>query len=478
MKRFLIPVVALALFLVGSTYSAQVTNVELSHLNNGYVAKIKVTDGPVRFQHQVEEPKNGKPHRVIVDVLSATHDLGGQSFANLPTCPIQQIRTSQFAVTPEKIVRVVFDMADAPLYSVSDNEPGYVKVIFTDRNVEPFISWSSAKGMAQPDAPTVTATPRVAEASTTATSADDYNQKAQSDKMASLSAAETVPVPATPAPKQTTRKPAYVAKKEAQSRTASQVTATPEKTETQPVAKAQPKPAEPKSQADKPAVVVAPKKAETVQPKADTQVTPQKPKAMPAKDPVKGAANPEATVAKKAAEDKKTASVTPKQQPTKAVAKSDVAKPAETKTVPQKKVEVAKKDPEPTKKTSRFRRSPTRPSKLKGTMVAEFPKRLVIKYKARNHRDPFATLIDDTKTNDSPVERRIPNVEGLRLVGIIEADGGTNQALFEDNTGYSYILKSGDKVKKGYVLRVEADRVYFQIFEYGWSRTVALEIEE
>jgi hypothetical protein len=111
-------------------------------------------------------------------------------------------------------------------------------------------------------------------------------------------------------------------------------------------------------------------------------------------------------------------------------------------------------------------------------MVAEFPKRLVIKYKARNHRDPFATLIDDTKTYDNPIEQRVPNVEGLRLVGIIEAQGGANQALFEDNTGYSYILKSGDKVKKGYVLRVETDRVYFQIFEYGWSRTVALEIEE
>ena len=61
-------------------------------------------------------------------------------------------------------------------------------------------------------------------------------------------------------------------------------------------------------------------------------------------------------------------------------------------------------------------------------------------------------------------------------VGIIEA-GSSNRALFEDKDGYGYILKSGDKVKNGYVLRVESDRVYFQIFEYGWSRTVALQIE-
>jgi hypothetical protein len=39
------------------------------------------------------------------------------------------------------------------------------------------------------------------------------------------------------------------------------------------------------------------------------------------------------------------------------------------------------------------------------------------------------------------------------------------------------MLQSGDKVQKGYVLRVESDRVYFQIFEYGWSRTVALHLD-
>ena len=110
-------------------------------------------------------------------------------------------------------------------------------------------------------------------------------------------------------------------------------------------------------------------------------------------------------------------------------------------------------------------------------MVAEFPKRLVIKYKATNYRDPFKTLIDDTRTNDNPIEKRIPNIEGLKLVGVIEAPDKANRALFEDNDGYSYMLKSGDKVRNGYVLRVETDRVYFQIFEYGWSRTVALEME-
>lgn len=112
-------------------------------------------------------------------------------------------------------------------------------------------------------------------------------------------------------------------------------------------------------------------------------------------------------------------------------------------------------------------------------MVAEFPQRLVIKYSSKGVRDPFATLIDDEATQNSPIEIRIPNVEGLKLVGVIESAAGTaNRALFEDKDGYSYILKSGDKVRNGYVLRVELNEVYFQIFEYGWSRTLALKIDE
>jgi len=138
---------------------------------------------------------------------------------------------------------------------------------------------------------------------------------------------------------------------------------------------------------------------------------------------------------------------------------------------------VATKEDSSIKSTSRFRRSAA-DRKIQGTMVAEFPKRLVIKYHSRSQRDPFATLVDETKVSNSPTQRQVPNVEGLKLVGVIEADNNKNQALFEDKQGYGYILKSGDKVQKGYVLRVESNRVYFQIFEYGWSRTIALNLED
>lgn len=114
---------------------------------------------------------------------------------------------------------------------------------------------------------------------------------------------------------------------------------------------------------------------------------------------------------------------------------------------------------------------------MKSSLVAEFPQRLVVKYESMGYRDPFATLIDDSRTYDEPLVQRVPNVDGLKLVGVLESPGGDNRALFEDKHNFSYILKSGDKVQKGYVLRVEDDRVYFQIFEYGWSRTIALTLE-
>jgi hypothetical protein len=130
------------------------------------------------------------------------------------------------------------------------------------------------------------------------------------------------------------------------------------------------------------------------------------------------------------------------------------------------------------KSTSRFRRNPVVSKKIKGTMVAEFPTRMVVKYNTKQYRDPFATLINEAQVSNSPIEQTVPNVEGLRLVGVIESDGGKNSALLEDANGYGYILKTGDRVKKGYVLRIETDRVYFQIFEYGWSRTLALHLED
>ncbi|MFH2034932.1 MAG: hypothetical protein ABIJ45_00900, partial [Candidatus Zixiibacteriota bacterium] len=131
------------------------------------------------------------------------------------------------------------------------------------------------------------------------------------------------------------------------------------------------------------------------------------------------------------------------------------------------------------KSTSRFRRQPSFSNKMKGTIVAEFPKRLVIKYQAGISRDPFASLIDkEANGENEPNGVKIPDIETSRLVGVLESSEGKNRALLEDVDGYGYILKIGDKVKKGYVSNIYPDKALFQLFEYGWSRTVALRLNQ
>ena len=40
-----------------------------------------------------------------------------------------------------------------------------------------------------------------------------------------------------------------------------------------------------------------------------------------------------------------------------------------------------------------------------------------------------------------------------------------------------YILRAGDRVKNGYVAQIDKNAVYFQLNEYGWSRTVVKHME-
>ncbi len=128
---------------------------------------------------------------------------------------------------------------------------------------------------------------------------------------------------------------------------------------------------------------------------------------------------------------------------------------------------------------AQFRRSiDQRKIKLKGTQVAEFPKRLTIKYKTHGTRDPFATLlVDKGSGSNDPMMAELPNVEALTMVGILRDANGKTRGLFEDIDGRGYILSKGDKVRNGTVLKVTRQKAYFQIFEYGWSRTVALSLE-
>ena len=112
-------------------------------------------------------------------------------------------------------------------------------------------------------------------------------------------------------------------------------------------------------------------------------------------------------------------------------------------------------------------------SKPKGTPVEGISAREIIYYQSEGRRDPFAPLTERICTELGEIP--LPTFESLRLVGILRDEAG-NRALLEDDRGYGYILKKDDKIKNGYVVSVEDNQVVFQIQEYGWSKTIALEL--
>ena len=577
---------AVMLLASGQVLASQVTDVALHYQDGSTVAHIDIK-GSVRFTHQTEEAKDGKPFRVIVDVLSATHHLPAKDFLSLPECPVVKIRTSQYSVKPEKVVRLVFDMEEVTFYRV-DSDDNSISLFFPDKQRRKFAVWSSATYAATSKVAQKMATETPGQSKAVASAAQaakskktvvELNQAIDDDRLFSLAgepalaSTTTEPAKKEPAPtvdkqkstvrikSQTERAPAApevrqvpvvivdvpygpefdenllkplvsepvvdvsgVAKDQADKPPAVRegepavekpaaaparqelpvekiLAAAPTDATAPPTPKAEAKPTGSKEQ--KPAAT-GKQAAQTTLDNKKAAVTSGQKKDQPSRPTV--AKKPETEtlqqrtpppIEKKPAVDKPVPAVD-KPGPALAVAdnqdqpklaKKSVQKKATTpdKAAAQKKagetqdstVEIKdKKDTDKKPSTSRFRRSPTRPTKIKGTLVAEFPKRLVIKYKARSSRDPFETLINEAKTYNSPIDKRIPNIEGLELVGVLESEVGANSALFEDKNGYGYILKEGDKVRKGYVLRVEHDRVYFQIFEYGWSRTVALNIDE
>jgi hypothetical protein len=102
------------------------------------------------------------------------------------------------------------------------------------------------------------------------------------------------------------------------------------------------------------------------------------------------------------------------------------------------------------------------------------PDREIVVYQTSGRADPFMPLIEEATTSAGGGE--LPDVETLRLVGILQ-DKKASRALFEDYNGFSFILRTGDRVKNGFVLSIEDTRVLFQIRQYGWNRQIAVDLE-
>jgi len=463
MKNILYLLCILLIAVPAAFADADVDAVWMNWQNGEVVVKIDASSH-FQFSHQIEEAKDGRPYRVIVDIFPAVHKLGQKSFFDVPKSIVKAVRTSQYAVKPNKTVRVVLDLNRESVYRI-EKKGNAVFIYIPDSKGSEFPAWSSKdhiKPRTPAEKPKVQKSPVVAKADKPAPivkvkETPQVGSKPETtyykpERSGIIEKDWSQPVPGKP----DFIPPAELAKADEKPAVAKQK---PVKVESVDNSKSTDAPE-----------VIAEKKTESVKPvqkdvnKSNKKVT--------RKTEFVTAPAPESKTAPVINPDKK------KNAPVK-------SETAVTPLAPENPAQlVVEEKPEPQKKksakkpTSRFRRQPAFPAKLKGTIVAEFPKRMVIKYKPGISRDPFASLINETKKSNSPLDKKIPDVETARLVGILESSDGQNRALLEDIDGYGFILKSGDKVKKGYVSQIYSDKALFQIFEYGWSRSVALHLDD
>ncbi len=194
--------------------------------------------------------------------------------------------------------------------------------------------------------------------------------------------------------------------------------------------------------------------AEKEQKKPTAVSSAKTPEEKPKEKPVE---KPAVSVEQKSAEDstigKKAAATAPKWGET----------PASTETKSaEKKVQVAASPPQ------------SRETPVMGLPIEVMYERKVANYEPGLDRDPFKSLAGQGSAKAGA--GRLPAVENLTLVGILVEDEG-NQALFEDAEGNGYILRVNDPVKNGHLVSVQSDKAIFQITEYGWTRTVALNLK-
>lgn len=329
-----------------------------------------LAEAPFEFDHFIEEKKEGKPYRIVIDCLNAVHSLPQNNFSQLPSEMIKAIRTSQYQTTPDKICRIVLDLKSPVVYKVvdkGDNKVAKLALATPEESVYPL--WSAV----------------------------------QIKKTEKLSGSA----------------------------------------ETKPAEKVSPEKKVLKSSTAKEKDIEKSKKELTASPVKEKQV--------------QLAQKPKTTTTQKVKSPEKPAS-----QVKEEVKKSTAKKEQPTVTV-SKKPEVAKADT--------LRKEP--PAKVAGKIMEEVPKRKVLVYHSGERKDPFSPLTG--KKSFALGTLPLPSIEELKLVGILEDNNGF-KALLENELGYGYIMQPGDRIRNGSVVSIDKERIIFQVYEYGFTKNIALEL--
>jgi hypothetical protein len=94
-------------------------------------------------------------------------------------------------------------------------------------------------------------------------------------------------------------------------------------------------------------------------------------------------------------------------------------------------------------------------------------------YSAFNRRDPFRSLIDGVFVKNAKMA--LVNLNAVSLVGIVKGELD-RFALLEDEKGFSYILRVGDRVRNGTVVSVGDQEIVARVTNFGQTSTIRLHL--
>jgi len=530
--------------------SGRIENISLKKEGNFTQVTI-YADQPFEFSHSTEEAKDGKPNRLIVDCKDVVFGLPQHNFKEgLPSGIIDAIRTGQFQVTPEKVVRVVLDLKGPVVYKVTEtgSEKKVTLAILTTPEPD-FPIWMAVK---EANIEQKNPLPKEGDKKASIFSVETTSpiEPKSVESQAFLATAENSPVITTPEKTET-----FTVQKERDFKKAVSYADTgevplPQQKDKQVLLSQIPSKDKPtkenvnkehvnkeninKEEGVSPAIL---QKSRTSESKPSTGVTSKqstdqtgtasvKLEVKSAKNtiaekditlPQTSVSNPSSQaklesnkippVVSSTSKDSLIERVTlqrrisrslvplgpfPEEKTSEVATTTDKTKMTETGTETETKTESEKKKNVPTDVGMTVQKGISQilgtegasahesDSLLEGSTLIQnpqtlgvVPSRKLVTFNPETSRDPFLPLTDkESMAFGAPP---LPRFENLKLAGIIRDKLG-NQALLEDEIGYGYILKSGDKIKNGYVLSVDDEQVVFHVEEYGGYKTITLEL--
>lgn len=113
-----------------------------------------------------------------------------------------------------------------------------------------------------------------------------------------------------------------------------------------------------------------------------------------------------------------------------------------------------------------------------GTAFSDTGKKIKLRensyyYSAFNRRDPFRTLVSGKFVRKDRME--LVNLNAVELVGIVKGEID-RFALLEDEKGFNYILRVGDRVHNGTVVSIGDQSMVARVTNFGQTSKFTLHL--